>query len=363
MKRKLFAVLIWLLIVCMLLPAAGAEGLRITTNDGAEIEPGKVYTVHEHSWQPAQTIPATCTEKGLILYSCSCGQTKEEEVPAKGHSWSDWKVTRQATCKEEVKRVRKCTGCGEIVESGVIAKTEHTEGEWVVTKEATEDKTGVKELHCSVCDAVLKTEKIPKLAHVHTANGKWEITKEPTCTKEGQRIQRCVKDNTIVLKEAVPPTGHQWSITEEAATCTQDGTRTKTCTVCGAKETETIPASGHQWSVTEDAATCTEDGSRTKTCTVCGVTETETIPASGHAPTTTRTNETAPTCTEDGSHDNVTTCSVCGLELSRETVIDPAVGHSWGETDAEGYRHCSSCGASEYVGVPVPDEPDEPDGE
>ena len=279
------------------------------------------------------------------------------------HTAGDWETVKEATCKEEGKRVRKCTGCGEIVESGVIPKTEHTEGEWVVTKEATEDKTGVKELHCSVCDAVLKTEKIPKAAHVHTANGKWEITKEPTCTKEGQRIQRCVKDNTIVLKEAVPATGHQWSITEEAATCTQDGTRTKTCTVCGAVETETIPATGHQWSITEEAATCTQDGSRTKTCTVCGVTETETIPASGHAPTTTRTNETAPTCTQDGSHENVTTCSICGLELSRETVSDPALGHSWGETDAEGYRHCSRCGEADYVGLPVPDDPDGQDGE
>ena len=224
------------------------------------------------------------------------------------HTAGDWETVKEATCKEEGKRVRKCTGCGEVVESGVIAKTDHTEGEWVVTKEATEDETGVKELHCSVCDAVLKTEKIPKTAHVHTANGKWEITKNPTCTQEGQRIQRCVKDNTVVLTETIPASGHQWKTTaENPASCTQNGTRTKICTVCGAEETETIPASGHQWSVTEDPATCTQDGIRTKTCTVCGAQETETL---------------------------------------------PTLGHNWGETDAEGWRHCSRCGESDYVGAP-----------
>ena len=47
-----------------------------------------------------------------------------------------------------------------------------------------------------------------------------------------------------------------------------------------------------------------------------------------------RENEVLPTCTETGSHDEVVYCAVCGDELSRTKVTDPALGHDWG---AAGY--------------------------
>ncbi|MBQ8930632.1 MAG: L,D-transpeptidase [Oscillospiraceae bacterium] len=260
------------------------------------------------------------------------------------HNAGDWETVKEATCKEEGKRVRKCRDCGEIVEEGVIAKTDkHTDGKWVVLKEATEDAEGKRELHCAVCDKVIKTEAIAKLAHVHKANGKWEITKEATCGENGERIQRCVKDNTIVITEAIPATGsHNWGDWKEtAATCTTDGTRTRTCSVCGKTETETTQAAaGHSWGDwTETPATCTEDGHRSHTCSVCGETETETIPATGHS--WGDWTETPATCTEDGQRSR--TCSVCG-ETETETIS--ATGHS----DGDGDGLCDVCGASLSAG-------------
>ena len=70
----------------------------------------------------------------------------------------------------------------------------------------------------------------------------------------------------------------------KAATCTEPGEKTLTCTECGAKKTETIPATGHtwgEWKVTKEA-TCTDAGEKTRTCTVCKETETGTIDALGH---------------------------------------------------------------------------------
>ena len=226
------------------------------------------------------------------------------------HDPGEWEIVKEATCKEEGKRVRKCKGCGETVEEGVVAKADHTEGKWVTTKEATEDAAGARELHCAVCDQVIKTEEIPKLNHTHTASGTWETTKNATCEAAGERVQRCAKDGTIVLSEAIPATGHSWSgWTETAATCTENGSRTRSCSACGATQTEAIPAAGHSWTGwTETAATCTENGSRTRSCSVCGATETETT--------------------------------------------DPATGHSWGEVDSEGNQHCNNCEATQYVGVP-----------
>ena len=261
------------------------------------------------------------------------------------HNAGDWETVKEATCKEEGKRVRKCKDCGEIVEEGVIAKTDkHTDGKWVVLKEATEDAEGKRELHCAVCDKVIKTEAIAKLAHVHKANGKWEITKEATCGENGERIQRCVKDNTIVITEAIPATGsHNWGDWKEtAATCTTDGTRTRTCSVCGKTETETTQAAaGHSWGDwTETPATCTTDGTRTRTCSVCGKTETETTQAAtGHS--WGDWTETPATCTEDGQRSR--TCSVCG-ETETETIY--ATGHS----DGDGDGLCDVCGASLSAG-------------
>ena len=40
-------------------------------------------------------------------------------------------------------------------------------------------------------------------------------------------------------------------------------------------------------------------------------------------------NEVAATCTEDGSYDFVTYCPACGEEISRDTVVVPALGHSY----------------------------------
>ncbi|MBQ9814781.1 MAG: hypothetical protein IJM53_03710, partial [Lachnospiraceae bacterium] len=42
-------------------------------------------------------------------------------------------------------------------------------------------------------------------------------------------------------------------------------------------------------------------------------------------------NVVDPLCLEDGSHENVVYCDACGAELSRDPVVDDALGHDWGE--------------------------------
>ena len=63
-------------------------------------------------------------------------------------------------------------------------------------------------------------------------------------------------------------------------TCTAEGKKEGTCTVCGTKAEETIAAKGHTFgeAVVTKEATETETGIKTKTCTVCSATEEEEIP-------------------------------------------------------------------------------------
>ncbi|MDD4326934.1 MAG: InlB B-repeat-containing protein [Eubacteriales bacterium] len=65
-------------------------------------------------------------------------------------------------------------------------------------------------------------------------------------------------------------------------TCTTDGTKTRTCTICGHKETITDEGSAdgvtHTWGAFtfNNDATCTQDGTWSATCTECGESHTET---------------------------------------------------------------------------------------
>ena len=104
----------------------------------------------------------------------------------------------------------------------------------------------------------------------------------------------------------------EWTVTK-AATCTEAGVSTRTCTVCGAEETLTVPALGHkfgEWTVTK-AATCTETGVSTRTCTVCGeAKETKDTPALGHK---------AGTVYAMDKDSHWLTCTVCGAVLTKES--------------------------------------------
>ncbi len=156
--------------------------------------------------------------------------------------------------------------------------------------------------------------------------GDWAETKAPTCTEKGSRERTCPNCGKVDV-EAIAALGHSWNagkVTTEA-TCTTPGEKLYTCTVCGATKTEVIKATGHTaGAVTTIQPTCTEDGSKSYTCTVCGEKIVETLPKTGHKSTTTTV---AATCTVDGY--TSVTCTVCFEEL-RHTVI-PAPGHKAGE--------------------------------
>ena len=95
--------------------------------------------------------------------------------------------------------------------------------------------------------------------------------------------------------------------------------------------------------------TCTQEGEKTVTCTRCKETTTETVDKLLHTPgEAIRENEKDATCTEAASYDEVVYCTVCGAEVSRETVTTaPATGHSFSSqwsSDENAHWHASTCG-------------------
>lgn len=79
---------------------------------------------------------------------------------------------------------------------------------------------------------------------------------------------------------------HKWDngkVTKRA-TCTSNGIRTYTCSVCGATKIEEIKALGHDWNdgVVTRKATCTQTGVTTYKCSKCGATKTKDIAMTAH---------------------------------------------------------------------------------
>ena len=115
-----------------------------------------------------------------------------------------------------------------------------------------------------------------------------KVIKEATCTEKGSKSTICKVCGATLKTQEIPALGHkagEWKVTKEA-TCTEKGSREQRCTVCDeVVKTEEIAALGHkagEWKVTKEA-TCTEKGSREQRCTVCDeVVKTEEIAALGH---------------------------------------------------------------------------------
>ena len=113
----------------------------------------------------------------------------------------------------------------------------------------------------------------------------------------------------------------QWDdgVVTTPATCTTDGVKTYTCSICGETKTEVVPATGHIYDdgVVTTPATCTAEGVMTYTC-ACGHTKTEKIAKIAH--TEVVDAAVAPTCTTEGKTEGKH-CSVCNTVLvAQETV-------------------------------------------
>ena len=172
--------------------------------------------------------------------------------------------------------------------------------------------------------SVAKTYKLTCGCTSHTY-GSAVVTKQPTCTSEGTKTKTCTQCGATVT-ETIAKLSHSYTTTVVAPTCTADGYTLHKCSVCGTSyKDSTTKATGHSYgnSVVTKQPTCTSEGTAIKTCTKCNATVTEKLPAKGH---TAVTDKGCPaTCTTagktDGSH-----CSVCNTVIKVQTVIN-ATGH------------------------------------
>ena len=325
----------------------------------------------QHTWDDGQvTTAATCTENGVMTYTCTmCSDTKTEVIPATGHaygepvwSWTDgFKATATFTCTNDPSHVKNVTA--------TVTNA--------VTTEATCESTGVRTYTAKVTFegkeyTDTKTEVIPATGHAYGAPvWKWndDFTASATFT--------CANDPSHVKNVTATVTN---AVTTEA-TCESTGVRTYTAKVTfdgkdyTDTKTETLPATSHAygepvWKWNDDFTasatfTCANDTSHVKkvdatvtsevtegSCEVGGTrtytakvtfdgkdytdTKTEPVPAKGHTLTAV---EAVPATCETAGVKAHWVCSVCGklfsdaegkTETTLEKLAIPATGHAYG---------------------------------
>lgn len=328
--------------------AEGYTGDTYCTDCETKVSSGQAIPKIDHTWDNGKvTTEATCEHTGVRTYTCSvCGETKEEETPKTDHTYDDGTVTKKPTCIETGIKTYTCTVCQK-TKTEEIPATGHQHTEIRNKKEATCTETGYTgDTYCKDCGTKLSSgEVISKKAHDYEVKDR----QEPTCTTDGYVLSVC-KVCRDEKQEILPATGHQHTEirNKKEATCKDKGyTGDVYCKDCGEKlsDGKTIAkTTEHTWDggkVTK-AATCTEKGVKTYTCTVCGATKTEEIAATGHQHTEVR-NKVEATCTKDGYSGDVY-CTDCGTKLSSGTEI-ARKAHEYEERE----RNEANCKRNGYI--------------
>ena len=250
----------------------------------------------EHVWNEGETtVAATCTEDGVLTYTCTlCDEERTEPIARLGHDFTgEWQKDAQG-------HWHKCSRCE--AADDVVA---HTMEDGEVITPATEEEEGTQKIVCSVCGyESIKT--LPVLVG-HSAASEWSSDDTyhwHVCTAHGDCGMQLDKSE------------HDWTETDRVeATETANGKVTYECSVCKAAKEEILYYDGHvaatEWSsdkthhwhectahencaeqmdkaehdwddgVVTEEATCTQKGERTFTCT-CGATKTEEIAQLDH---------------------------------------------------------------------------------
>ena len=328
-----------------------------------------------HAFQLISRTAPTCIQQGEEQLHCPvCGENCTNILPLTDHTWGPWTIV--AGSEQVLTRI--CQICGKeetkpyadspADESTAAPAPEPTEEPTVTptdepldepTAAPLDDPTAVPSEEPTVSPSEEPTDgpTVPPVQE-HTAdhqtleiqvgNPIFQSLGEPdthhvirrydlfceTCQRvveEEYRLEETTEYHVFSLQSSV------------AATCTQEGSQTLVCSLCGYQRTDVLPKAEHTWTEWEDLAVsdvpaCQREQILTHRCQVCGLEETNVIPAGDHQ--WQAVSYTEATCTQDGVA--VRRCAVCGLE---EVISLPALGHTYLQSSNGGTSVCALCGA------------------
>ena len=267
------------------------------------------------------------------LYGLTAADMPTINVYRCEHHWDQGEIITEATCTEEGEKKFTCSICGD-EKTEKVSATGHQHTEIRNKKEATCKETGYSgDTWCKDCGKkILSGQTIAK-----TENHSWDagkVTTKATCTEEGEKTFTCSICGDEKT-EKVSATGHQHTEirNKKEATCKEEGYSGDTwCKDCGKKIlsgqaiAKTEDHSWNQGEITKEP-TCKEEGEKTFTCSICGNTKTEKVSTTDHQHMEIR-NQKNPTCKEAG-YSGDTYCADCGVKIFSGKTIVKTKNHNW----------------------------------
>lgn len=103
-------------------------------NTGANDQFSSMYTfktkapTHTHSYSSSVTKSPTCTATGVRTYTCSCGASYTEAIPAKGHNYKNQVIA--PTLTEKGYTLHTCSACGNSYKDAYVNPPELNSDGW-----------------------------------------------------------------------------------------------------------------------------------------------------------------------------------------------------------------------------------------
>ena len=256
-----------------------------------------------------------CNKPTIRRYTCAVCSTFTKEDPY-GHEYGDWSYA------DSDNHVHTCSVCGATETEG-----HQVTGDGVILVYGDCNKPTIRQYSCSVCGTFTKEDSY---GHEY---GEWSYA-----GTESHKL-------TCSVCGATETEGHQVSgngMILEYGNCNRPTIRLYNCSVCGIFTKE--DPYGHEYGEWSYA----NSDNHTRTCSVCGATETEGHQVTGDGVILVYGDCNKPTIRRY-------TCSVCGTFTKEEDY-----GHEYGDwTSAGSESHvctCSICGATETEGHKIPDD-------
>ena len=188
---------------------------------GVVLEAQKTVPALGHDWGAwTVTTAATCTKDGSEKRVCKrdASHVETRTVKATGHNGGGFTVTEKADCENNGKKINTCTNivdghaCGAEIAAEVIPARGHEWGEWIMTKQPTQTEQGEMTRYCTHTDetdeyracAAFETKPVDKL-------NKTDITEEKTVeyddvTGEAEiTLSASAKGNTVTVPRKDQP--------------------------------------------------------------------------------------------------------------------------------------------------------------
>lgn len=149
----------------------------------------------EHKNTRTEIVPATCEADGSRTITCEdCGEVLSTEIlPAEGHR-EVLRNAKDATCTEDgYTGDTYCSVCEELLHEGsVIPAAGHRFGEWTVSKEADCEAAGIETRSCAECGKT-ETRELPALGHKLTHHEAKAATGKAAGNREYWSCDTCGK--------------------------------------------------------------------------------------------------------------------------------------------------------------------------